>query len=113
MKPWHSIAAIALAVALTIGIMLSIQPTGPSTRELQQQAKATYWQARADAAYQTSAHYRREAMAKDEQLTELKLKLKNNKITTHEKVTAIDSLPADSLGGYIADQLHFLDRAWY
>ena len=113
MKPCHSIAAVALAVALTIGIMLSIQPTGPSARERQLQAKATYWQERAEAAYRTSAHYRREAMAKDEQLAELKLKLKNNKMATHEKVTAIDSLPADSLGGYIADQLYFLDRAWY
>ena len=113
MKLWHYIALILAALSLYEFIVQPIQYTGPSVRERQLQAKATYWQERAEAAYRTSAHYRREAMAKDEELAELKLKLKNNKTRTHEKVTAIDSLPADSLGGYIADQLYFLDRAWY
>ncbi len=117
MSRWQHIAHIAALImsimSLVAFIVLSIQDTGPSKRERQLQANATLWQERAEAAYRTSAHYRREAKAKDKQLDELKLKLKNNKKRTHEKVNAIDSLPADSLGGYIADQLHFLHSAWY
>lgn len=115
MKRWHliaGIAAIALTVALTVGIMSAIQTSRPSTKEVQLQAELAVWKDRAKGAFYQSAKYRIKARKKDKTISALQAQLKTNQIQTNEEVSSIDMLHADSLARYVSKQLDFLHTAW-
>lgn len=93
--------------------MQAVQTSRPSTKEVQLQAELAVWKDRAKAAFAQAHTHRRNARTKNKLIEELKNQLAQNRTITDEKATSIDMLPADSLGGYIAEQLNFLDTAWY
>jgi uncharacterized protein HemX len=116
MKRWHLIAAIvamALAVACTVGVMMAIQTSRPSTKEVEMLAEIAMLQEREKAYMLRSVQLRTEAAQKDATIKRLEQQLKTNKGQTNENNRAITKLTGDSLGGFVSDQLHYLHSAWY
>lgn len=116
MKRWHliaAIAAIALSVALTIGIMSAIQTSRPSTKEAELQAELAVWKVHAKGAFKQAATLRMQARKKDATILHLKEQLETNQQATDDKTNSITQLSGDSLGSYVSEQLHYLHTAWY
>lgn len=113
MKRWHLIAAIALTVAFTVGIMMAIQTSRPSTKEVEMLAEIAMLQEREKGYMLRATQLRTEAAQKDATINQLEKELKTNQGNTNENTRAITKLTGDSLGGFVSDQLHYLHSAWY
>lgn len=114
MKP--QLISILIFVLALVGIVLILNadPFGKATqKELEMEVRYKVAKERAYQSFKKAERYRLEAQDLRKTVSQLQLQLKTNQATTNETVIAIPFLAPDSLGLFVAEQVNYLDSAWY
>jgi septal ring factor EnvC (AmiA/AmiB activator) len=103
----------AVAFLLLCAWLKMAPKPAPSNNEIKLQAELAVWKEKAKQSFYQAAQLQLQAEITAKSIDQLQEQLKNNQKHTNETTANLHLLPADSLAGYVSNQLDNLNTSWY
>jgi hypothetical protein len=104
---------ICIAAVIVLVLVARLVPFGKNQKVMELEAKLEVAEQMAIEKGAQVIKLQKLASSKDAAIQDLKEQLITNKTTTNEKSNRVYALHADSLAGHVANQIDYLNFAWY